>query len=134
VVSWSTKRHIRTWMSIALVCLALSVLGWGTGYKLSLYHPSDDSSRQIPQAKLLSKNEQNAPTDTSLTSKIKDELQRKEMRTSLRLLFLAYVVSFAGSFLVSALSLGARAAGRHWHLCLHASLTFFFVLPPPDLA
>jgi hypothetical protein len=121
-------------MSLALIGLALSVLGWGTGYKLSLYHPSDDSSRLMPQAKLLSKNEQNSPTDITLISKIKDANERNETRTSLTLLFLAYIVSVTASFQASALSFGARAAGRHWHLRQRASLTFFFVLPPPILA
>jgi hypothetical protein len=121
-------------MSLALIGLALSVLGWGTGYKLSLYHPSDDSSRLMPHAKLLSKNEQNSPTDKTLISRIKDTTERKEMRASLTLLFLVYIVSVTASVQVSVLSLGARAASRHWRLPQHASLTFFCALPPPVLA
>jgi hypothetical protein len=121
-------------MSLALLGLALSVLGWGTGYKLSLYRPSDDSSRLMPHAKLLSKNEQNSPTDKTLISKIKDTTEQEETRTSLILLFLAFIVSLIASPQTSALSLEARLESRHWHLRQRDSLTFFFVLPPPVLA
>ena len=122
-------------MSLALLGLALSVLGWGTEYKLSLYRPSDDSSRLMPQAKLLSKDEQNSPTDKTLISKIKDTTEQKELRTSLTLLFLAYLVSVTVPFQAFALSsLGARGESRHWHLRQLDSLTFFFALPPPVLA
>jgi hypothetical protein len=121
-------------MSLALIGLALSVFGWGTGYKLSLYHPSDDSFRLMPHAKLLSKNEQKPPAAKTLISKIKDTAGWKEMRTSLSLLFLVYIVSVTAAVRASAFSFGARAAGRHWHQRQHASLTFFFVLPPPVLA
>jgi hypothetical protein len=121
-------------MSLALLGLALSVLGWGTGYKLSLYRPSDDSTRLMPHAKLLSKNEQNSPTDKTLISTIKDTTEREETRTSLILLFLAYIISLTVSFQASALSLEARLESRHWHLRQRDSLTFFFALPPPVLA
>lgn len=121
-------------MSLALLGLALSVLGWGTEYKLSLYRPSDDTSRLMPQAKLLSKDEQNSPTDKTLISKIKDTTEQKEMRTSLTLLFLAYLVSVAVLFQGFALRLGARGKSRHWHLRQLDSLTFFFALPPPVLS
>jgi type VI protein secretion system component VasF len=134
VSSSTTERHVFTWMSLALLGLALSVLGWGTEYKLSLYRPSDDTSRLMPQAKLLSKDEQNSPTDKTLISKIKDTTEQKEMRTSLTLLFLAYLVSVAVLFQGFALRLGARGKSRHWHLRQLDSLTFFFALPPPVLS
>ena len=132
--SSTTERHVFTWMSLALLGLALSVIGWGTEYKLSLYRPSDDTSRLMPQAKLLSKDEQNSPTDKTLISKIKDTTEQKEMRTSLTLLFLAYLVSVAVLFQGFALRLGARGKSRHWHLRQLDSLTFFFALPPPVLS
>jgi type VI protein secretion system component VasF len=134
VSSSTTERHVFTWMSLALLGLALSVIGWGTEYKLSLYRPSDDTSRLMPQAKLLSKDEQNSPTDKTLISKIKDTTEQKEMRTSLTLLFLAYLVSVAVLFQGFALRLGARGKSRHWHLRQLDSLTFFFALPPPVLS
>src|SRR6202041_3718803 len=97
-------------MSLALLGLALSVLGWGTEYKLSLYPPSDDTSRLMPQAKLLSKDEQNSPTDKTLIGKIKDTTEQKEMRTSRTLLFLARLVWVAGLFHGFVWVLGARGS------------------------
>jgi hypothetical protein len=38
--------------------LAICVFTWGLQYKLSLYDPPQATSHQVPQAKLLSKNEQ----------------------------------------------------------------------------
>jgi hypothetical protein len=130
----TTKRRVCTWMSLALISLALSILGWGTGYRVYRCHSSDDSSHLMQPAKLLSTNEQNSPTDKTLIGRIKDTTRRKEMRTSLTLLFLAYIVSVIAAFQASSLNPGARATGRHWHLRQHVSLTFFFVLPPPILA
>jgi hypothetical protein len=121
-------------MSLAFLGLALSVLGWGTGYKLSLYRPSSDSSRLMPHAKLLSKNEQNSPTDKTLIRKVKDATERAEARTSLILLFLAFIVFLASSPQASALRLQVRRESRPWRLRQRDSLTFFFVLPPPVLA
>jgi hypothetical protein len=121
-------------MSLAFLGLALSVLGWGTGYKLSLYRPSDDCSRLMPHAKLLSKNEQSSPTDKTLIRKIKDTTERAEGRKSLILLFLAFIVFLTASPQAPALSLEARLESRHWHLRQPDSLTFFFALPPPVLA
>jgi hypothetical protein len=41
----------------AILFLAFTVFGWGTGYKLSLYDPPGSPSTIIPAAKLLSQKE-----------------------------------------------------------------------------
>jgi hypothetical protein len=53
-------------VSIVTVCavlfLAFMVLGWGTGYKMSLYHRPGSVSSSIPVAKLLSQKERPSTT------------------------------------------------------------------------
>ena len=44
--------------SFVFLGLAISVFAWGLQYKLSLYDPPHCSSHEIPEAKLLSRNEQ----------------------------------------------------------------------------
>ena len=51
------RRLGRIW-PIAFVLLAACVFLWGLEYKISLYFPPQATVRQIPTAKLLSKNEQ----------------------------------------------------------------------------
>jgi hypothetical protein len=45
-------------LSFAVFGLAFSVFTWGLQYKLSLYDPPQNASHTIPEAKLLSKDEQ----------------------------------------------------------------------------
>ena len=58
----SKKRHPSAVNVIAVLFLALTVLGWGTAYKLSLYHSDGNSSSSIPIAKLLSQKERPSTT------------------------------------------------------------------------
>ena len=44
--------------SFVFLGLAISVFAWGLQYKLSLYDPPHSTSHEIPEAKLLSRNEQ----------------------------------------------------------------------------
>ena len=53
----SPSRHASIATVFAIVTLALAVLGWGTGYKLSLYDPPGNPSASMPHAKLLSQRE-----------------------------------------------------------------------------
>jgi hypothetical protein len=49
-------------MVLTALSLALTVLGWGTGYKMSLYHCSGGPPPSIPVAKLLSQKERPSAT------------------------------------------------------------------------
>jgi hypothetical protein len=110
--------------------LSVCVFTWGLQYKLSLYDPPQAASRQIPHAKLLSKNEQSGTTESPLVVRTK---------TSTRV---SYTVPSAVFFvLLLALSvLNPQASGQReqrmshvWHL--HRGLfDIFFVRPPPILA
>jgi hypothetical protein len=57
----SPNRRAPIVTAIAVLFLAFSVLGWGTGYKLSLYDSPGNQSRAIPAAKLLSQKERPSP-------------------------------------------------------------------------
>ena len=53
--------------TFVFIGLAISVFTWGLQYKLSLYYPPHSTYHQIPEAKLLSRNEQAPATDGILT-------------------------------------------------------------------
>lgn len=133
VISSSTKRRVLSWISLAFIGLALSVFGWGTGYKLSLYYPPSSSVRLMPHAKLLSKNEQDPPKDKTLAGRINGNSCKSKTSTLLTLLFV-YAFCAAALCVAPVVSQREREASRQRHLRHRASLTFFFVLPPPTLA
>ncbi len=53
----SPNRRASVVTVFAILFLAFTVFGWGTGYKLSLYDPPGSPSTIIPAAKLLSQKE-----------------------------------------------------------------------------
>ena len=127
---WGKSRPISRFGMIAYLGLAVCVFTWGLQYKLSLYDPPRAASRQIPHAKLLSRNEQSGTTESPLVIQTK---------TSTRV---SYIVPTA-VFLVLSLALSVlnpqasgqreERASRSWHL-RHAASNIFFVRPPPILA
>jgi type VI protein secretion system component VasF len=126
-----TSRRLPVWISSGCLVLALFVFAWGLGYKLSLYDPPQSTSHQIPQAKLLSKNEQGSIAKTPLTGQIKTSI----MKASLLLadVLFAFFLSLS-LFGVPASCHRERDAELPWLSRHLAGLNFFFVLPPPFLA
>ena len=116
---------------VASLGLASCVFTWGLEYKLSLYDPPQWPSHQIPQAKLLSRNEQSVTTAGPLVVRTK---------TSTRV---SYTVSASAVFLVLLLAPGVlnlQGAGQRF-LCadpvriFHRGLFELFLnRPPPFLA
>jgi hypothetical protein len=111
---------------IAFSVLALCVFLWGLEYKMSLYEPPHATSRQLPEAKLLSENEQ--PDRSADAARAQGSL-----RTA---------AAFPFSLLLFALSLFAMSAARFTHRAAaapefrrlyRALLRSFFVRPPPRL-
>jgi hypothetical protein len=134
VVYWNTKRRMLSWLSLAFIGLALAVFGWGTGYKLSLYYPPNSSAHLMPHAKLLSKNEQDAPKEETLSRPSKKHKSDKDPVESAFTLFLFYVLAVTVPCGLLAPSPREREASRLLYERRRASLNFFFVLPPPVLA
>ncbi|MGA2250536.1 hypothetical protein [Terracidiphilus sp.] len=123
----STNRHLPVWMLSGFIGLSFLVFAWGLGYKLSLYDPPQSYSHKMPQAKLLSKNEQAIASQSPLLS---DTKASPAVFTSvLLLLILAY-----RSLNIPASDKRDFAVKRSWRLRHRTGLNFFFVLPPPVLS
>jgi hypothetical protein len=114
-------------LSFVFIGLAISVFTWGLQYKLSLYYPKHSTYHQLPEAKLLSKNEQPAATPGLLLT------STKAPQDIVRGGFFALTV-FVWVLGLLPLS-GAAQTGpertRPWLQSLSASLTAFFFRPPP---
>ena len=127
---WGKSRPISRFGILAFLGLAVCVFTWGLQYKLSLYDPPQAASRQIPHAKLLSRNEQSGTSESPLVVRTK---------TTTRV---SYTVPTA-IFFVLLLALGIlnpqasgqreQRANRSWHL-RRGLFDIFFVRPPPILA
>ena len=116
-------------LTFVFVGLVISVFTWGLQYKLSLYNPTLSASHQIPDAKLLSKNERVVAPGSPL---IMGATASGGM---------AHVWLFATSLLLwlPALLLVPGNGGRHraeerekpWLVSLRATLSALFFRPPP---
>jgi hypothetical protein len=118
----------RTPFFLILLGLGLSVFGWGLQYKLSLYDPPQASSHQMPQAKLLSQDEQATAAHTSLTAKI----PVKFCWAVLSCAFFFFTLAFDRQSSLAS-SQRARETSRPWCLHIRAHLNAFFFRPPPIL-
>ncbi len=110
-------------------CLAVSVFTWGLQYKLSLYYPPHSIFHQIPEAKLLSRNEQSTPTEASLLSSAKFPGDRTQSG-------LVILTLFACMMLLRPVRARhtEQEFARPWLVSLSARLTAFFFRPPPAFA
>jgi hypothetical protein len=117
-------------MSFILIWLSLSILGWGTGYKLSLYYPASSNAHLMPHAKLLSKNEQDSASNKIQDRSIGKAPENKPVAT---FTFFAFVCALYVAVLLrdAVFSQRDRETGRDWHRRQRTSMNFFFVLPPP---
>jgi hypothetical protein len=114
-----------------LLGLAFCVFNWGLQYKLSLYDPPQAVSHEIPQAKLLSKDEQSLATRTPLIRRARPA--DEAVLTALYSIFFAF-------FLALTAPRGLALYGKYSHAHQpvrpfnFASLSAFFFRPPPVLA
>lgn len=69
VKHWSKSIFFNRLGAAALLGLAVCVFFWGLGYKLSLYAPPQTAPHRIPEAKLLSKNEQSGDATCPLVTR-----------------------------------------------------------------
>jgi hypothetical protein len=108
--------------------LTLAVFIWGLQYKLSLYNAPHDASRQIPQAKLLSRNEQAMEPDSPLTSAAKAALRPISVVLPAVLQFFWVRLNL---FREAACAGDGPDGSRPQRVRLFASLSAFFFRPPP---
>lgn len=90
-------------LSILLVALGMCVFFWGLGYKLSLYETHQASFHQIPEAKLLSHNEDRNAVEGVRVCLVKAEVRHQSSPS-------------APVILLWLLSVAALRANREW-LC-----------------
>ena len=115
--------------SFVFLGLAISVFAWGLQYKLSLYDPPNSASHDIPEAKLLSRNEQ-AAVDSLFVSSTEAWPVTAQAFSFVLLAFVWLGLSLAGTRIFSYLQ---REAKRPWRLAYQPGLNAFFFRPPPSL-
>ena len=106
------------------------MFAWGLQYKISLYYPPHSIHHQIAVAKLLSKNEQAAPTEDSLLASPKAQ----SVIVGAELGSLAFFVWVLRIVSCSAVTRSGRELKRPWRACARTCLSAFFFRPPPILA
>jgi hypothetical protein len=114
-------------LSFVFVGLAISVFTWGLQYKLSLYYPKHSTYHQLPEAKLLSKNEQATATDGLLMSTAKTPSDTVPGGV-LTLMLFALVLGLPP---ISGATQMEQERTRPWLHSLSAGLNVFFFRPPP---
>jgi len=117
-------------MHLAFIALGLTVLWWGTSYKVSLYYPPQSSVRLIPCAKLLSRNEQRAirtAEEQERAPRPAPDFRATSLLGLLSLLLVAAARQLPALFAAQS----QRESGRSWHLRQRVGMSHFFVLPPP---
>ena len=113
--------------SFVFIGLAISVFTWGLQYKISLYYPKHSTYHQLPEAKLLSKNEQPAAIEGLLMTSAKP--QQDIVRGGL--FALTIFVWVLGLLPISGATQTEQERTRPWLHSLSASLNAFFFRPPP---
>jgi hypothetical protein len=127
----SKSHHSSIRHSILLVTLGVCVFLWGLGYKLSLYEFHEASVHRIPDAKLLSRNEDSSATDSVRLCLFK--LSASEQGTTFA--FVLFVISLASVAGPSSAGAGHYLTlSKPWCLRLAASLSALFLRPPPVLS
>lgn len=114
-----------------LLGLAIAVFTWGLEYKLSLYDPPQAISHRMPEAKLLSREEQ----VTKSVDPLLDTSSATARKIQLILSSIFVLISLVLSTLhVSEGQESIRTSRISLHLRLFACLNAFFFRPPPVLA
>jgi hypothetical protein len=115
-------------LTVAFLGLAVCVFAWGLQYKLSLYDPPQASSHQVPQAKLLSKDQWSPSPVHASASDIAPPTWF--FAVQLCLMFLCLLLTDGAKNVLSP-EQKHREGARPWLAWSSASLSAFFFRPPP---
>ena len=110
--------------------LALFVFTWGLQYKVSLYDPPQATSHSIPQAKLLSEDEQALVMDGATVS---DTAEPAAVALS-AVVFPFFLAAAAVAVLSKYLTNQDLQCDRSWAALPFASMSAFLFRPPPALS
>jgi hypothetical protein len=124
----SPSRRVSIVTVFAVLFLAFMVLGWGTGYKVSLYHRHGSPSSSIPVAKLLSQKER--PSTTQAAEAVLPQARNHQPSIYYAAIVIAslifgLVLSVSGWMRDVAMYDSRRQRSAHFN--------FFFFRPPPAL-
>jgi hypothetical protein len=124
---WRQNRTLSRVRGFLFISLACSVFLWGLQYKLSLYDPPQSPSHHIPNAKLLSSNEQSNASEKAASTQSRPSIKvLRTLSNAVFILLTACVFCVRGS--------GHLEFRRNPSLQLQkALLEAFFVRPPPSL-
>ena len=125
-----TNRFNRSRFTFVFLGLAISVFTWGLQYKLSLYDPPHSTSHQIPEAKLLSRNEQAAVGESPLIKST--EASAVMTQASLFNVFTFFLLAL-NLLRAPMFSQQEWNVKRPWRISCRPSLSAFFFRPPPAL-
>jgi hypothetical protein len=121
----SPNRRVSVFTVFAILFLAFTVLGWGTGYKLSLYDPPGSPSTIIPAAKLLSQKER--PSTAKVTAQLVPAAPaQKTTNYYPAIVFVALIFSLRLS-----ISTWVRVTTEHDSIAQRSAHTIFFSFRPP---
>ncbi len=114
--------------SFVFIALGVCVFTWGLQYKLSLYYPAHSTYHQVPEAKLLSRDEQPRTTASLQVIGQKDS-SSGDIYAGFLSLMLAWFTGLALYLLPECRWNPARK--KPWLAAARASLDPFFFRPPP---
>jgi hypothetical protein len=121
----SPNRRVSVFTVFATLFLAFTVLGWGTGYKLSLYDPPGSPSTIIPAAKLLSQKER--PSTAKVTAQLVPAApSQKTTNYYPAIVFVALIFSLRLPIFT-----WGRVTTEHDSIAQRSAHTIFFSFRPP---
>lgn len=124
----STKRYVASRFVFTFLGLAIAVFAWGLAYKLSLYDPPQAVSRQMPQAKLLSREEQPSVEVSAAVQPLPPETNGNGLRPATPLsLLIACLAMLAGAAFLR----GFRSFDPRFRPQPVLTLSNLFFRPPP---
>jgi hypothetical protein len=130
VQRWNASRSFNLLGMLAYLGLAVCVFTWGLQYKLSLYDPPQAASHQIPQAKILSRNELSGTTESPLVVRTKTST-----RVSYTVPGTVFFILLLPLGILNPQESGQRELGTNRVRHLRRGLfDIFFLRPPPILA
>jgi hypothetical protein len=124
----SPNRQVSIVTAIAVLFLAFTVLSWGTGYKLSLYHQQSTPSSNIPVAKLLSQKER--PSTAGAAEGVLPQSPNHQPTIYYAAIAIAFLI-FGRRLSVSAWMREVAMYDTRKQRSAHSN--FFFFRPPPVL-